>query len=86
MRRESPAGACYPPDQKGASYRQTPSILEEAGNIPGNDRPMSGLGQKRKWRHFQNMSAVPPTTDIRRGERHVCFVPATDIAPPHSIT
>jgi hypothetical protein len=36
---------------------------------------MSELGQKRKWRHFQNMSAVPPTTDIRRGERHVCFVP-----------
>ena len=40
---------------------------------------MSELGQKRKWRHFQNMSAVPPTIDIRRGERHVCFVPTTDL-------
>src|SRR6266480_470583 len=34
--------------------------------------------QKRKWLHFQNLSAVPPTTDVRRGERHVCFVPGTD--------
>jgi len=38
-------------------------------------------GQKRKWRHFQNRSAVPPTTDIRRGERHVCFVPIPDLLP-----
>ena len=26
------------------------------------------------------MSAVPPTTDIRRGERHVCFVPEPELA------
>src|SRR5882672_8995978 len=32
------------------------------------------LGQKRRWPHFQDMSAVPPTTDICRGERHVGFV------------
>ncbi len=32
------------------------------------------------WRHFQNMSAVPPTTGIRRGKRHVCFVLKSDIA------
>jgi hypothetical protein len=25
------------------------------------------------------MSAVPPTTDIRRGERHVCFVPKPEV-------
>src|SRR5439155_23182068 len=37
--------------------------------------PKSQLGQKRKWRNLENMSAVPPTTDIRRGERHVCLVP-----------
>src|SRR5712664_885135 len=42
------------------------------------ERPMSVRGQKRKWWHFQNMSAVPPTTEIRRGERHVCFVPEAD--------
>ena len=40
---------------------------------------MSALGPKRKWQDFQNMSAVPPATDIRRGERHVCFVPICDI-------
>jgi hypothetical protein len=39
----------------------------------------TAMGQKRKWWHFQNMSAVPPTTEIRRGERHVCFVPIGDI-------
>ena len=41
---------------------------------------MSELGQKRKWRHFQNMSAVPPTTDIRRGERHVPLCAKTRLA------
>src|SRR5882672_11088535 len=34
--------------------------------------------KKRKWWHFQNMSAVPPATGIRRGERHVCFMPEAD--------
>src|SRR6266851_87487 len=24
--------------------------------------------------------ALPPTTDIRRGEQHVCFVPTTEVA------
>src|SRR5712671_4878242 len=45
---------------------------------------MSQRCPKRKWRHFQNMSAVLPTTDIRRGKRHVGFTsaPATNPVAP----
>jgi hypothetical protein len=40
---------------------------------------MSVSGSKPKRWHFQNMPAVPPTTDICRGERHVGFVPTRDL-------
>ena len=40
---------------------------------------MSAMGQKREWRHFQEISAVAPTTDIRGGERHVSFVPKPEV-------
>jgi hypothetical protein len=53
------------------------TLTEGCGRVSGSggraDWPMSLLGQKRKWRHFQILSAVPSTTDIRRGERYVCI-------------
>jgi hypothetical protein len=29
---------------------------------------------QRKWRHFQNMSAVLSTTEFCLGERRICFI------------
>jgi hypothetical protein len=78
MRRESPAGACYPLIKKGHPIGKPPSILEEAGNIPGNDRPMSGLGQKRRFDCQPITSGLPCSTDILRARRHVLKVPRSD--------
>jgi hypothetical protein len=65
------------------------TLTEGCGRVSGSggraDWPMSLLGQKRKWRHFQILSAVPSTTDIRRGERYVCFVPTGDSSTAVSV-
>jgi hypothetical protein len=37
------------------------------------------MGQKQTCRYRFTMSALPPTTDIQRGKRHVRFVPKADI-------
>jgi len=38
----------------------------------------SGLGQKRKWRRFQVMSALPHKADIGARDCDVRFVPLPD--------
>jgi hypothetical protein len=40
---------------------------------------MPALGQKQKWLSMNGMSALPPTADMRRLQRHVGFVPTSDI-------
>jgi hypothetical protein len=62
-------------DNQRAAHLIGESGPKELEGDQRNNQPMSESGKKQKWRHFQNMSAVLPTTDIRRGERHVCFVP-----------
>jgi hypothetical protein len=39
---------------------------------------MSEMGQKRKWRRFQVMSALPQKADINARDCDVRFVPTTD--------
>jgi len=41
---------------------------------------MSALGQKRKFKRLQPMSALPPKADIAEHCRHVRFVPIGDKA------
>jgi hypothetical protein len=36
---------------------------------------MSALGQKRTWKRFRPMSALPPKADIAERRFNVCFVP-----------
>ncbi len=43
---------------------------------------MSQMGQKRKCRRFQVMSALPHKADINSRDRDVRFVPEGDSAPP----
>ena len=50
----------------------------------GNPKPlMSALSQKQTSEHIQSMSALPPKADIAEYDRHVRFVPKTDIAGCH---
>src|SRR6516164_8553528 len=45
-------------------------------------RPITpSLGQKRTWRRFHPMSALPPKADIVECGRHVRFLPKADIGP-----
>jgi hypothetical protein len=37
------------------------------------------LGQKQKWRHCAEKSALTPIADIRKRSQHVRFVPVGDI-------
>ena len=43
-------------------------------------RRESSLGQKRKWRRFQVMSALPHKADIDARDCDVRFVPIPDLA------
>ena len=42
-------------------------------------KPMSGLGQTRRFRDVRGMSGLPPTADISGHGRHFAFVPNADI-------
>jgi hypothetical protein len=42
-------------------------------------RPMSPLGQSRRFRDAPTISGVPQSTDIAGGRRQVGFVPNADI-------
>jgi hypothetical protein len=44
-----------------------------------NGTAESQLGHKRTLRLVEGMSALLPKADIRRGDRHVRFVPKADI-------
>jgi hypothetical protein len=43
------------------------------------EAPMSALGQKQTLANVRVMSALPPKADVNHRERHVRFVPKTDI-------
>jgi hypothetical protein len=40
--------------------------------------PEMAMGQKRKWRRFQVVSALPHKADIDARDCDVCFVPDSD--------
>src|SRR5882762_8351248 len=77
---------CMHPPEGKTHRRLKPNTLRRGGGEKGQPidprrcDPMSVRGQKRKWRRFQVMSALPHKADIDARDCDVRFVPKHEIA------
>jgi hypothetical protein len=79
MRRESPAGACYPLIKKGHPIGKPPVFWKRPVTFRGMTGPCPGRVKLRRTRCEQMSSWLPLKADIAQCSRHVSKVPATDL-------
>ena len=81
MRRESPAGACYPLIKKGHPIGKPPVFWKRPVTFRGMTGPCPGWVKSRRSDRVSVTSGPPRRTDISGVCRHVSNVPNRTHAP-----